>query len=70
MKYFNQKFTTILNKFPTDVDLDDSMIINYYTRALPWDIVVFVKCEAIPTLVDNFATTLEVEKDFFSKGDL
>jgi len=32
---FNQRVTTILNKFPMDVALDDSITIDYYTRSLP-----------------------------------
>lgn len=70
VKYLNQWFTTILNKFPMDVALDDSIMIDYYTSSLPHDIVIFIKCEENITLVENFATVLEVEKEFLSIGTL
>jgi len=35
VKDFNQNFTTILNNFPIDVALDDSITVDYYTKALP-----------------------------------
>ncbi|MCY6525166.1 hypothetical protein, partial [Actinobacillus pleuropneumoniae] len=49
-----------------DVALDNSITIDYYTRALPRDIAVFAKHEAKLTLVENFATALEVKKDLLS----
>ena len=66
VKYFNQWFNTIFNKFPINVALDDSNTIDYYTKVLPHDIVVFVKREEKLTLVDKFATALEVYKDLLS----
>ena len=48
--------------------LDDSITIEYYTRALPRDIVVFVKREARANFVANYTTTLTVEKDMLSIG--
>lgn len=48
--------------------LDDSITIEYYTRALPRDIAVFVKREARPTLEENYTTTLAVGKDMLSIG--
>jgi len=70
VKYFNQRVTTILNEFPMDVALDDSITLYYYTRALPQDIDVFVKREAKLTLVENFSMLLEVEKDLLPIGTL
>ena len=70
VKYFNQQFTTILNKFPVDVTLDYSITIDYYTRSLPQDIVMFIKHEAKPTVFENFSTMLAVEKDLLSIGAL
>lgn len=32
-----------LNKFPANVVVEDFIIVYYYTKALPWVIVVFVK---------------------------
>lgn len=50
--------------------LDDYITIDYYTRALSWDIAVLVKREAKLTLIEKFARTLEVEKDLLSIGAL
>lgn len=69
-KDFNKCFTIILNNFPMDVALVDSITIDYYTKALPRDISMFVKHEAMLILVENCATTLEVEKDLLSIGAL
>ena len=65
---FNQRFATILKKFPPNLALDDSITINYYKKALPRDIVVFVKREARPTLAANYAAALTVERDMLSIG--
>ena len=67
-KYFNQCFATILNKFPPNMSLDDSITIDYYTRALPRDIAVFMKCEARATLAENYTTSLVFERDMLSIG--
>ena len=48
--------------------LDDSITIDYYTKALPRDIAVFVKREARATLAENYAAALAVEKDMLSIG--
>ena len=67
-KEFTQCLATILNKFPPNMALDDSITIDYYTRALPRDIVVFVKCKARATLAANYTTTLIVERNILSIG--
>lgn len=48
--------------------LDDSITIDYYTRALPRDVAVFVKGKARDTLAANYTTTLAVEKEIMSIG--
>lgn len=35
IKYFNQRFTCIMNKFPMDVHPHDLITKDYYTTALP-----------------------------------
>ena len=47
---FNQHFATILQKFPPNPALDDSITIDYYTKALPRDIVVFINAKLGPPL--------------------
>lgn len=47
VKDFNQHVTTTLKKFLMDVALDDFIMIDYYTRALPRDIAIFIKREQI-----------------------
>lgn len=66
VKYFNRLFSTILKKFPPNMALDDFITINYYTKALPRDIAVFLKHETRATFVANYATALAVEKDMIS----
>ena len=65
---FNQRFATMLQKFPPNLALDNSITIEYYTKALPRDIVVFVKREARPTLAANYVAALAVERDMLSIG--
>lgn len=43
VKYFNQRFTFIFNKFATDTKPLDSITLDYYTSTLPINIVHFVK---------------------------
>jgi len=43
VKYFNQRFTCILNKFVADTKPHDSIMVDYYTSALPTMIAQFVK---------------------------
>ena len=38
VKYFNQRFTCIFNKFVVDTKPHDSIIVDYYTSALPTSI--------------------------------
>jgi hypothetical protein len=49
-KDFNQRFTTILNKFQTDAKPAQELQIEVYANALPTSISMFVKRAAKPTL--------------------
>jgi len=54
VKDFNQRFTTILNKFPDDIPPHNSITIDHYTKALPQDIIMFVKREASVELCERY----------------
>lgn len=41
VKDSNKRFSTILNNFLPNVALDDSITVDFYTMALPCDIIVF-----------------------------
>lgn len=43
VKYFNQIFTCLLNKFPTYVKLHNDITKYYYTTTLPTNNFAFVK---------------------------
>jgi len=43
IKYFNQFFAIILNKFPTDAQPIEALTVNYYTSSLHPCISMFVK---------------------------
>jgi hypothetical protein len=66
IKYFNQRFLTLVNKIPEDSRLPGNVIIEIYTSTLPSSIVIFVKREKNTTLVDVFQETLEVELEIIS----
>ncbi len=53
VKDFNQRFTSILNKFVVDRKPHDSITIDYYTSALLTSIAQFVKRAAKPTLFEK-----------------
>jgi len=53
-KYFNKRFTTILNKFQPNTRLAQEIQIEVYANTLPTSISMFVKRAAKPTLAENF----------------
>jgi hypothetical protein len=53
-KDFNQRFTTILNKFQTEAKPTQELQIEVYTNALPASISMFGKRATKPTLAENF----------------
>ena len=63
MKYFNQRFNQILNRFPEDTKPHNSITIDYYTSALPTRIVQLVNEIAKPTLIKNYEEDITVEKE-------
>ena len=63
VKYFNQRFTHILNKFAADTKPHDSITIYYYMSALLTSIAQFVKQATEPTLLENCEEAIVVEKD-------
>jgi hypothetical protein len=54
IKYFNQIFTTILNKFQPTAKPTQELQIEVYANALPTSISMFVKRVAKQTLAENF----------------
>jgi hypothetical protein len=61
IKYFNQHFMTILNKFPTYVESTEAFNIEYYTSLHP-SISMFVKRANKTTLEEIFEEAKNVEK--------
>jgi hypothetical protein len=49
VKEFNQRFTTILNKFQPEAKPTQELQIEVYANALPTSISMFVKRDAKPT---------------------
>jgi hypothetical protein len=54
VKYFNQIFTTILNKFQPEAKPTQELKIEVYANALPTSISMFVKRVVKRTLAENF----------------
>ena len=61
VKYFNEKFISLLNRIP--IKPAEVVLIEYYTLALPPNIAMFVKNQEKLTLVDNFAEAIRIEKE-------
>lgn len=68
VKYFNQNFNHILNKFPKGTKLHDSITIDYYTNAFPTNISQFFKIYAKKSLALNFVEMITVDKDLCAIG--
>jgi hypothetical protein len=66
VKYFNQRFMTILNKFQPVVKPTQELQIEVYANALPASISMFVKRVAKKTLAENFEEAKMIE--FQMKG--
>lgn len=62
VKDFDQRFTCILKKFAVDTKAHDSIIVDYYTSALPTNIAQFVKRVAKPILLENCEEAIVVKK--------
>ena len=61
VKYFNQRFTTILNKFELAVKPAQELQIEVYANALPASISMFVKRAAKQTLTNNFKEAKKID---------
>ena len=61
VKYFNQIFITILNKFHPEAKPTQELQIEVYANALPTSISMFVKRAAKPTLAENFEEDKMIE---------
>jgi hypothetical protein len=66
VKDFNQRFTTILNKFQPEAKPTQELQIKVYANALPASISMFVKRVAKQTLDENFEEAKMIE--FQMKG--
>ncbi|MDO5304888.1 MAG: retrotransposon gag domain-containing protein [bacterium] len=69
IKKFNQRFLNLRNKIPLVSRPAESVIIEFYTAALPSSMAMWVKRAAKTTLNDNFAEAIQVEKDQDSLKD-
>jgi hypothetical protein len=66
VKEFNQRFTTILNKFHSAAKPAQEFQIEVYANVLPASISMFIKRVAKKTLTDNFEEAKAIE--FQMKG--
>ena len=66
VKDFNERFTTILNKFQPNYKPTQEFQIEVYVNALPSSISMFVKRDAKTTLAENFEEAKTIE--FQMKG--
>ena len=66
IKYFNKRFTMLLNKIPTAACLIDEVVIGLYIVALTVTIVMLVKRMRKHTLRETFGESLKVEKEILS----
>jgi hypothetical protein len=72
VKYFNQRFMTILNKFHPAEKPTQELQIEVYANALPASISMFVKRVAKKTLAENFeeAKTIEFQMKGCKEGQV
>jgi hypothetical protein len=72
VKDFNQRFTTILNKFQPEAKPTQELQIEVYANALPASISMFVKRVAKHTLAENFeeAKTIEFQMKGCKEGQV
>jgi hypothetical protein len=61
VKDFNQRFTTILNKFHPEAKPTQELKIEVYANALPASISMFVKRATKQTLAENFEEAKIIE---------
>jgi hypothetical protein len=66
VKYFNQQFTTILNKFQPESKPTHELQIKVYANGIHASISIFVKRDSKTTLAENFEEAKTIE--FQMKG--
>jgi len=66
IEYFNQRFSTLMNKIPKDYNPAYNVIIEFYTTKFPSSISIFVERSGKTTLVETFEETLDVEKEMMN----
>jgi hypothetical protein len=69
VKDFNQIFLTLKNRIPPDSMPVESLIIDYYTKALHQSIAIWVKRSKKATLLEAFEEASHIEKDILSLKD-
>jgi hypothetical protein len=72
VKYFNQRFTTILNIFQPEAKPTQELQIEVYANALLASISMFIKMDAKHTLAENFeeAKTIEFQMKGCKEGQI
>lgn len=68
VKYFNQRFNSILNKYTKKTNPHNSIIVNYYMSTLSTSIAQFFKRDVKPILLENFQGEISLEKDLHAIG--
>ena len=63
IKDFNQRFLTLRDKIPATQRPAEEVTIQFYTKALPPTIAMFVKRAKLETLAEVFDETILIEKD-------
>lgn len=64
--YFNKIFLRLMTKIPNDSILIGSVLIEFYTTALPKLIAISIKRVGKPTLNQTFYDTHDIEKEMMS----
>lgn len=68
VKYFNQRFNNILNKFSDDTKPHDFINVDYYTFSMSINISQFHKRIVKPLLTKNYEEVISVEKYLCATG--
>lgn len=68
VKYFNEIFNHILNKFSDDTKPHDSITIDCYTFTFPTCIAQFFKWAVKQTLTKNYKEAIVIKKDLYTIG--
>ena len=63
---FNQRFTTLLNRFSVVIKTAEKSLVEYYTTTLYPPIEIFVNMAVKVTLIENYEEAKKVEDDLDS----